>query len=237
MALGAQQVHNVGNLKFDIDPSSGDSLEAFEIRERCGAERLIVVAASTHAPEEQMLLDVWPRLQKVLSGVLLIIAPRHPQRFAEIVLLSQAMGFITGQRSKLEQLSSRVEVVVLDSLGELLSVYAASNYAFVGGSLIAVGGHNVLEPIALKIPVCCGAFMHNSSEICDELTQAGGLWRINSADELVDYIKFMEERDDVRSLQVEQASKILFSHLGAVNRCLEWIQPYLQIPACAGTTA
>ncbi len=229
IALGARQVHNVGNLKFDVDPAAGERSGILAIRERCGSERVIVVAASTHAREEQMLLDVLPGLKKVLSGVLLIIAPRHPERFSEVVELSQSMGFITGQRSQLERLHTWVDVVILDSLGELLSVYAASDYAFVGGSLIAIGGHNVLEPIALKVPVCCGPFMHNSSEICDELTQAGAIQRVGSANDLVDYIKLMEERDDLRALQVEQASKILLSHQGSVNRCLEWIQPYLMV--------
>ena len=224
LALGASEVHNIGNLKFDVTPCAGDNSGILEIRARCGVQRAVIVAASTHAPEEQMLLVVLPRLQAILPAVLFIIAPRHPERFADVRILSQNMGFITGLRSELEQLNHETEVVIMDSLGELMSVYRASDYAFVGGSLIAIGGHNVLEPIAMQVPVCCGEFMHNSAEICDELTQANGLQQIKTADEFVDFVSMMVRHNDRRLIQIAAASKILKLHQGAVGRALHWIR-------------
>jgi 3-deoxy-D-manno-octulosonic-acid transferase len=176
-ALGAlpEKVQMLGNMKFDLRIHDLNKASFLAIRSSLGEDRLILLLASTHGDEEKQVLSRLRTLQERLPSLLLLIAPRHPERFQEVYQLSQDLHFKTGLRSKPDSLTPDNEVVILDSLGELPGFYSIADYAFVGGSLVPVGGHNVLEPIALGIPAFTGSYVHNFKTICRDLLKAKAL--------------------------------------------------------------
>ncbi|HAU1296894.1 TPA: 3-deoxy-D-manno-octulosonic acid transferase [Legionella pneumophila] len=229
IALGANAdlVHVLGNMKFDLQIDSVDSSQYRELKSHWGEDRLTVIAASTHDDEESQILSQLPRLQEAIPGVVLLIAPRHPERFQTVYQLSVQAGFNTGCRSNLDTVSRENEVVILDSLGELLGFYQISDFAFVGGSLVPVGGHNVLEPIAMNVPVLSGNQVHNFKSICRELKEAQAILLVNHANELVDAIIKLYQDKESQNTMVANASSVLESNKGSVVRYLQKIESVL----------
>lgn len=170
-ALGApaERVTMIGNLKFDLALSEAQLAAGRQLRERFGAARPIWIAASTHADEEAAALAAHQAVTALLPDALLILVPRHPQRFDEVWSLIEDAGFIAERRTRLQALENighpqpleDVQVLLGDSMGEMFVYLAASDLAFIGGSLAPVGGHNILEPAALGLPVLFGPVMHN----------------------------------------------------------------------------
>ncbi|HAT6821792.1 TPA: 3-deoxy-D-manno-octulosonic acid transferase [Legionella pneumophila] len=229
IALGANAdlVHVLGNMKFDLQINSVDRSQYRELKSHWGEDRPTIIAASTHDDEESQILSQLPRLQEAIPGVVLLIAPRHPERFQTVYQLSVQAGFNTGCRSNLNTISRENEVVILDSLGELLGFYQISDFAFVGGSLVPVGGHNVLEPIAMNVPVLSGNQVHNFKSICRELKEAQAILLVNHANELVDaIIKLYQDRESQNTM-VANASSVLESNKGSVVRYLQKIESAL----------
>lgn len=226
IALGAlkSQVHAFGNMKFDLDLKIIDRLFFDSFKTYWGRERTVLIAASTHEGEERNLLMRLKLLQSAIPDVLLLVAPRHPERFKAVYDLSCQYGFKTGLRSKSEQIDLETDVVVLDCLGELLGFYQSSDYAFVGGSLVPVGGHNVLEPIAMGVPVFTGSFMNNSKTIVEQLLQAQAIQCFDDADALFQAIITMHHNPWQRTTQVENATAILNANRGTVARSMDVIR-------------
>ena len=142
--------------------------------------------------------------------------------------LSQELGFNTGLRSQPETISANTEVVVADSLGELLNFYQQSDYAFVGGSLVPIGGHNVLEPIAVQVPVFCGPHMQNSKSICQDLQDAGAIIIAENVKALITALIEMHNNPLQRQQQIKNASGVLEANRGTVTRCMERIEKILK---------
>lgn len=226
IALGAQPelVHVLGNIKFDLQTNTIDSKKFSDLKSLWGAERIAVIAASTHENEEAQILAQLKRLQAAVPGVVLLIAPRHPERFQEVYQLAVQAGFNTGLRSNLNSLSAANEVVVLDSLGELLGMYQISDYAFVGGSLVPVGGHNVLEPIAMNVPVLTGNQVHNFKAICADLEDAQAILVVQQANEVIDGIIKLHLDQELRQQMVHNATVVFERNKGAVLRHLQQIE-------------
>lgn len=218
VALGAPSsiVKMLGNIKFDIEIKQPEQKEVEALPLAWGASRPVIIAASTHVGEEEAILKSFMRLKHAIPAALLLIAPRHPERFNEVYTLSISLGYKTARRTEHEHLSELTEVFIIDSLGELLSFYKLSDYAAVCGSFIPVGGHNVLEPIALGVPVLCGPFMQNSQAVCDTLIAAGAIKQIQDADELMDCIIQLYSDPVVVRSQVEQAYSVLTNNRGVV---------------------
>lgn len=221
------QVKMLGNLKFDLEISPGDIRIALSIKKTLGELRPLLILASTHENEEFLVLEHLPLLQQSVPGIVVLIAPRHPERFQQVYELSMRLGYKTGRRSVLDTIYRDSEVVVLDSMGELMSFYSVVDYAFVGGSLVPVGGHNVLEPIALEVPVFCGPFMHNSRAIIAELLRENALIQVETAQAFITEMSRLHSDPACLSYQVEQARRILKSHQGALARYLEMIEQSL----------
>ena len=221
-ALGAEssKVMVLGNMKFDLQTKNINSETFLELKNCWGAERIAVIAASTHEGEEQQLLSRLKRLQKELPKMVLLIAPRHPERFQKVYQLCVEQGFKTGLRSQIESLNSDNEIVILDSLGELLGFYQISDYAFVGGSLVPVGGHNVLEPIAMQVPVFSGPEIHNFKTICRDLQEAKAIELAEHADDLIDKIIALHRDERRKRSLIENATAVLEANKGAVERYL-----------------
>lgn len=224
--LGARSaiVHVAGNIKFDLQIDADVKNRSQEFKQYWGTKRPVVIAASTHEGEEALILAALHRLKKAIPDVLLLIAPRHPERFESVFQLSQHKGFSTGLRSRINAIQTHHDVIVLDSLGELLDFYALSDFAFVGGSLVPVGGHNVLEPIALDVPVFSGHYMHNFKTISQDLAAAQAIKLIKDADELMDLIIELYNNSEERVAMVVNARGVLDRNKGALQRHVEQIE-------------
>lgn len=156
-----------GALKFDLSVSEEQRQKGSELRQYIG-QRPVWIAASTHEGEEQAALEAHAQLLKVKPDALLILVPRHPQRFDEVASMCfSAFPGAVARRSQGEAIASSTRIYVGDTMGELMGLYAASDIAFVGGTLVPIGGHNVLEPAALGIPVLSGPHLNNLQEVAD----------------------------------------------------------------------
>lgn len=226
LALGApeEKVRVLGNIKFDLQVKNTEKPECTQLKEQWGTHRSVVIAASTHDNEEKQWLSRLPQLQKAIPNVLLIIAPRHPERFQPVFQMSIDNGFKTGLRSQPTTIGTDTEVVIADSLGELLVFYKLSDYAFVGGSLVPIGGHNVLEPIAVEVPVFCGPYMNNSKSICKDLCEAKAMVLGSDLDDIIQHIVKMEQHPEQRQEQVRKASTVMEANRGTITRYYKEIE-------------
>ena len=184
--LGARpdRVRPVGNLKFDLVVEPEVRLVGGTVRAALGPHRPVWIAASTHEGEEQIVLDAHALVLKSLPEALLLVAPRHSERFRGMTQAARVAGLRVRTRSLDLLPANDTQCFVLDSLGELMGFYASADVAFVGGSLAPIGGHNVLEPAALGVPVLVGPNTFNSVEIVDALITAGAASRVEDADSL-----------------------------------------------------
>jgi 3-deoxy-D-manno-octulosonic-acid transferase len=230
VGLGASpnKVLTLGNMKFDLHTNTVDQHRFQDLKRHWGSERTVIIIASTHDDEEIRILGQLKRVQQAIPGVVLLIAPRHPERFQTVYQLCIQQGFNTGLRSSLDTLNTRNEVVVLDCLGELLGLYQISDYAFVGGSLVSVGGHNVLEPIAMQVPVLSGTQVHNFKSICRDLVDAQAIILVNEADELIDAIIHLNSNQQLKQQMVVNASQVLENNKGSVIKHLNKIAEVLK---------
>lgn len=229
ITLGApvQQVSILGNLKFDLQTTipSGKSFSQF--KEMWGKERVVLIAASTHDNEEEQLLTRLAALQQAIPSVLLLIAPRHPERFQMVYKLSNKLGFNTALRSQFPAIDAHSEVIVLDSLGELLGFYQLSDYAFVGGSLVPIGGHNLLEPIAVQVPVFSGPYISNAKAVSRDLCTAEAIQLVKNADELIQSICNLHAHPAIKARQISNANAVLRANQGTVARFVKKIEDIL----------
>ncbi|MGQ3888908.1 lipid IV(A) 3-deoxy-D-manno-octulosonic acid transferase [Legionella sp. CNM-1927-20] len=228
--LGAKEnkVQIGGNIKFDLQiPPANVQLLQFD--KYLGENRIRLIVASTHEGEEQLILARLNQLKAHIPNLLLLIAPRHPERFSKVYQLSCKMGFKTGLRSQIKSEISDEEVIILDSIGELLTFYQISHYAFIGGSLVPVGGHNVLEPIAMQVPVFSGKHMHNFKAICNALEEASAIILVDNSDELVAKLIELHKHQDKRQSLVKNATQILNKNKGTVTRYLHQIDSLLEV--------
>lgn len=220
--LGAlsERVCTLGNMKFDL--SIPEKLCQFDVLDALwGSNRIKIILASTHEGEEALILSQVKKLQQAIPNVLLLIAPRHPERFQDVYTTCVQQGWQTGLRSNLSTLQPENEVVILDSLGELLGFYNISDYAFVGGSLVPVGGHNVLEPIAMGIPVFSGQYVFNFKAICRDLLQEKAITIVQDACELSDELIKLHVNKAKRDEMIERATHVFEKNKGAVDRHLQ----------------
>ncbi len=196
------------------------------------ADRPVWAAGSTHPDEEPIVLDAHRRVQAVHPDALLILAPRHPARFDAAAATLAAAGFRFIRRSKVREPSGlrsdlgvdgSQDVLLLDTLGELLEFYAAADAAFVGGSLVPVGGHNLLEPAALGVPVLAGPQQFNSPDIASALLKQGALTTVHDAEELAEALLGLLGDADRRARRADAARQAIDAHRGALGRLLRMV--------------
>jgi 3-deoxy-D-manno-octulosonic-acid transferase len=209
-----ERVMVTGNLKFDQKISTEQQRPI-----AIAAGRRVITAGSTHRGEEAILLEIYSRLRKKYPDLVLIIAPRHPERFDEVCGLIISAGYECQRRTRLKGLVR--DVVLLDTIGELRAFYNACDIAFVGGSLVKVGGHNLLEPAAMKKPVIFSRYMFNFKEISEALIQAGGGLMVKDKEEL--YIKLDNLLSDkqLSSAMGEKAFRVIAANSGATVRTID----------------
>ncbi|MFI4869186.1 MAG: lipid IV(A) 3-deoxy-D-manno-octulosonic acid transferase [Steroidobacterales bacterium] len=213
----------VGNIKFDRNVLPGQLERGAQLRARYAGARALWVAGSTHAGEEQIVLEAHRRLLEQAPGVLLILAPRHPQRFEAAAAAVAARGLAFARRSA-EASTDGCAVLLLDTLGELADFYAAADVAFVGGSLVPVGGHNLLEPAALGLPVLSGPQQFNSPELARALSERGALTIVHDAAELAAALARLLADPQARAQQGAAGRAAIDANRGALERLLGLIE-------------
>lgn len=226
--LGAGRVEVTGNLKFDLPPvPPAPALERAQL-----ASGQLWLAGSTHPGEEALVLDVHRRLQAARRGtrIQLLLAPRHPARSSEIIALARTKGFSVIARSAIETAGTSADVVVLDTLGELVALYALADAAFVGGSLVAQGGQNPLEPIAAGCPVVIGPDTRNFADMIEQLRDAGALLQVLDADGLLQALEGLLGDPGAGPAQVAKAREVVDANSGATAHTLQLLEPLLPGP-------
>jgi len=234
VALGAPEdkVTFTGNLKYDTIIASLAGVERQAVRKELGipAQSLVVVAGSTHPGEEDAMLKVLEHCQERIDAPLvLLLAPRHPERWDEVAGLLEERGVGFMRRSGGRSLGD-TQVLLLDTLGELARTYAAADLAFVGGSLAERGGHNPLEPAALGVPVVMGPHLYNFQEISQLLKESGGLLVCRDQQELLEACCMLLKNGERRKEMGKQGRAAVFRNRGAQERTLRVIEEALDHP-------
>jgi 3-deoxy-D-manno-octulosonic-acid transferase len=239
-ALGASaaSLHVTGNIKFDFELPPDIAQRGARLRAQYAPGRALWVAGSTHGgAEEQAVLEAHQRAGAVHPGALLVLAPRHPPRFEEVaqalsraglrfVRRSQAGGGAAGAAAA----AQACQVVLLDSLGELLDFYAAADVAFVGGSLVPVGGHNLLEPAALGVPILTGPNNSNSAQIAPLLIACGAAEVVQDGAQLGARLSALLSDAGERERMGAAGSAAVDANRGALSNLLALIEPLLEPP-------
>ena len=218
----------VGNLKFDLSVPVGVRERGIAFRVAAGGARPVWIAASTHEGEELPVLKAHAEVLRRFPDALLLVAPRHPERFKPLASACRAFGFRTATRSEEGGADPSCQCFVVDSMGELIEFYAAADVAFVGGSLVPVGGHNLLEPAALARPVVVGPQTFNFAEVTEDLIVAGAVRRIEDADELGPAVVRLLSRDVERRSMGEAARAVMERERGAVDRTMAIVEDVLK---------
>ncbi len=229
--LGARVecVEVTGSIKFDLSVDPHLPVRAHELRTVWGASsRPVWIAASTHVGEDEIILAAHRQLLVERADALLILVPRHLERFASVHELCLREGFATVRRSTGEPVGDGVQVLLGDTLGELLFLYALADLAFVGGSLIANGGHNLLEPAALSKPLLSGPHLFNFLEIATLLRDAGGLLEVADAEQLLAALRHLFAEPQVAARMAESGLSVLRANQGALARLLAGLERLLQ---------
>jgi 3-deoxy-D-manno-octulosonic-acid transferase len=230
LLLGAdpERTHVVGNIKFDAGMPDSVIEEGRELRRRHAPDRPVWIAASTHEGEEESVLAAHAELCGEFPGLLLILVPRHPQRFESIAAMVRRRGFTYARRSAGEICGPETDVFLGDTLGELSMLYAAADVAFVGGSLVPIGGHNLLEPAAAALPIVTGPHNFNAEDIVEMLEASGAAAVISRPDQLVSEIGACLRSSKLRRERGDAGRHILDSNRGALDRLISLVMPLME---------
>lgn len=227
LGLGSDRVRVTGSIKFDIRlPAS--LKEQGEALRRTWEGRPVWVAASTREGEDEQILDAHRKVLRALPEALLVLVPRHPERFDKVALLCQREGFVSARRTTGESSGQDIQVLLGDTMGELTLFLAAADVAFVGGSLVPTGGHNVLEPAALGLPVVFGPHMFNFSMISRMLLVEGAALEVTSAATLAGVVIDWLSDASLRARFGENGLRVVEANRGARDRLFDIISEYLE---------
>lgn len=231
--IGADKdrVTTVGNLKFDqcVPTITTEEKENLYNMLSLKEGQTIFIAGSTHKGEENIVLEVFKNLKKTYEDLILILAPRHPERFDEVadLLSHQKLRSIKKTKIKVAQKSNHHDIILLDTIGELSKLYSIGTIIFVGGSLVSTGGHNVLEPVTYKKAVIFGPHMDNFSEISRCLRESGGGLQVNNQEEFLSQTEMLLQNDVDRDKLGEKAFEVIAHNQGAINKSMEVIERFL----------
>jgi 3-deoxy-D-manno-octulosonic-acid transferase len=246
LGMNADKVLVSGSMKFDAGTIPTTDLLTTEFRARFGFtdDSVLVLAASTHAPEEEILLNAFRQIvSQSTSKPRLLIAPRHPERFAEVASLIETSSFSWTRRTNAAAATDeQAEVILLDSIGELRSLYSLASIVFVGGSIARIGGHNVLEPAASGVCVITGAHTYNFHSIVESLVEADAIIQLPpmpAAEATVQLANAISEliANPARRLELgKRARQLVNENRGATERTLQSLDAMLAMPAAASAS-
>ena len=230
VALGAEpsRVHVTGNIKFDqpLPDVRADKL----LRKSFGLEEheQLILAGSTHPGEEELLVSAYRQIVKIYPSTVLMLAPRHIERADRVEASLREAGFVVQRKSQIQEKQSGPRVVILDTRGELARAYREAVVAFVGGTLVPVGGHNLLEPAVWGTPVMFGPHTDHCAEVAMLLAEAGGGRRVLGVEDLVASLKEWLGDPETRDRVGQAAKQAVLDNQGALMRSLEFIETCLR---------
>jgi 3-deoxy-D-manno-octulosonic-acid transferase len=229
VAIGADPLRTrvIGNVKFDVPVDGVVTRRGVALRADCWGARPVWIAGSTHAGEEELVLSAHAGLQGAVAGALLLLVPRHPERFAAAAQLLERRGMRFERRSAGKPVRPDTRVLLVDTVGELAALYASADVAFVGGSLVPVGGHNLLEPAALGIPVVTGPYQANGRDIAQLLLLEGAAVQVAGAAELGAVVQALLTDPERRRRIGASGRRVVEANRGSVARLLELLGPVI----------
>lgn len=225
LGLAKEKLFITGNIKFDTQMPANLVENAQALRTHW-QQRPTWIAASTHEGEEEAVLSAHKKILQIFPNALLILVPRHPERFNKIANLCRS-NFTIARRSENQLPEESTQIYLGDTMGELRLLYAASDVAFVGGSLVPIGGHNPIEPALLNLPIVNGPHFHNFKMITTQIENAGGLKIINNEQELSDWVIRLLREPDLRQHYGENARNLCLAHSGALQMLYDWVNKQL----------
>ena len=231
VALGASEdrVTITGNLKFDMDAPDFIEAAGDVHRKRWGVARPVIVLASSHEGEEQGFLKLLPKLHTTFPDLLALIVPRHPERFEQVYQQISALEFDALRRSQWQTtVPVQTQVILVDSMGELLEFYAAADIAVVGGSFFANGGHNILEPLKVGTPVVFGPNMTNFQEIVRLVLDHDAGEQVRSLTQLGEVLPGLLTDEALRQTRVQNGFELLKRHRGALDKTVDRLSGLLE---------
>jgi 3-deoxy-D-manno-octulosonic-acid transferase len=232
LGLSAHNVRVTGNIKFDLNLSDGLREQAAILKHQLSnnGQRLVLIAASTHQGEDEIILDAFARVRAnspELTRAVLVLVPRHPERFERVGQLCVARGFNTARRSDLTW-GDEHDILLGNTMGELMLLFGAGDVAFVGGSLVSNGGHNFIEPAAWGLPLISGASLFNFAEVSALLIKADALDVVHNAEELTACLHRLLLDAEERIRKGENALRVAIENRGALDKALAIINTYIK---------
>lgn len=220
----------IGNLKYDLTLSAVLQRQIDSLRRQwLPTPRPVWIAASTHQGEEEITLEAHRTLLQRYPDLLLLLVPRHPERFQAVYELIEKSNLTANRRSTQQPPQADTQVMLIDSMGELMQMYGISDIAFVGGSLLPIGGHNPLEPLAFKLPVISGKHTFNFPEVFSELRTVQGVLEIDAQSEQLAHTVAKLLSEPQRAADYGLAGhQVLIKNRGALDRLMLLLQPYLE---------
>ena len=223
LGMPAERIVITGSVKFDSRQPAVVQEKAEAVRRIIGADRPVWIAASTREGEEEAILAAHKNVCKLMPDAMLILVPRHPERFDKVALLCEQRGFLVVRRSENRPCEPRHNIFLGDSMGELAVMYQASDLAFVGGSLVDAGGQNVLEPASLGLPVLFGPSMYNFATISELLLCEQAAIRIDDTVALSDQVVAWLSDASQRSFYGENGRRVVEANRGATERLVQLV--------------
>jgi 3-deoxy-D-manno-octulosonic-acid transferase len=226
VGIGAQPeaVKVMGNMKFDIEIAEETIAKGRGLKSSAFGERFVWIIASTHKNEEALFLGLYPKIKAKIPELLLVIVPRHPERFIEVRKLCEERRLNVVMRTSGKPCSAETDVYIADTMGELKMLYAAADVAFIGGSMVPVGGHNLLEAAAVGVPVMFGPYMANFKEIAAGILSRKAALQCRSEDDIVNTIHSLYADSVQRTELANQAVAFLRENRGAIAAIAELIE-------------
>jgi len=220
LALGAraERVVVTGNLKFDVSPPQALRETAMELRNRWGTSRPVWIAASTHDGEEKKVLEAFREVRKRHPDTLLAVVPRHPERFANVAKICRRSGYKVALHSEThKELAEETDILVGDTMGELAGMYGAADVAFVGGSLVRHGGHNLVEAMAVGTPVVFGPHVFNFEQSSRTALDYGAAEQVRDSDELAATVQMFLDDPALRDRAADAAKRVIEDSRGSLQ--------------------
>jgi len=229
LGLNPEKLNIGGSIKFELTIKSELKQQQSALKASWAPNRLVWVAGSTHPGENEQILAAHKALLNQFPDLLLVLIPRHSERFSEVATQAQAAGFNIVRRSEQQPPSEHCQVVIGDTMGEMLLLLGLADIAYIGGSLIERGGHNPLEPAALGKPIIMGPSCYNFSDISEKLISAGGLKIVSDSSQLADFIAQLINEPKRRMTMGDNALQVVKANQGTLKRLMSWVSTHLSV--------
>jgi len=224
LGMGIEKITVLGNLKFDIQMLDKQQIPP-ALSKLLPSGKLVITAGSTHPGEEEILFTAFKRLQNSHPEIMMLLAPRDPDRADQIAILAKQHGLTTTLRSQTAK--NQLDILIIDSMGELIYFYAMADIGVVGGSLVKEGGHNPIEPAVFSIPVLFGPYMEDFQEIANSLINAGGGEQVTDVESLEHTLRSLLDSEQLRREKGTAARHWVNRQRGVIGKHLEVLKPFM----------